>query len=360
MLNTKKKNILKAKIEECAKDSCKLHSFVNNVTTKNIDVGWPDHISDDQLAEDFASYFQGKIDKIHNSLRDRPKFSTPELDVPKLMRLAPLTEKQVSKIVNSLKSKSCEFDAISTTILKKMLPKVIPLITNIVNISMGEECFCREWKMAVVRPLLKKLGLQLVFTNYRPVSNLIFVSKIMEWCIPLQLSKHCEDYNLQPDYQSAYKEHYSCEMAILKVSNDLLWGVEKQSITLLVALDLSAAFDTIDHDILLSILRNKYGIEGEALKWFDEYLRPCSFKFNVNGTYSKEKNLEVSVLQGRCVGANIFNLYCSPLQNVVPEDLQLSGFADDHSVRKSFRACNRDEEHETQAKLEACLLGIKT
>ena len=148
-------------------------------------------------------------------------------------------------------------------------------------------------------------------------------------------------------------------MAILKVSNDLLWGMEKQSITSLVALDLSAAFDTINHDILLSILRNKYGIEGEALKWFDEYLRPHSFKVNVNGMCSKEKNLEVSVPQGSCPGANIFNLYCSPLQNVVPEDLQLSGFADDHSVRKSFRASDREEGHATQAKLEACLLSIK-
>ena len=166
MLNTKKKNILKAKIDECIKDPCKLHTLVSNLTTKNTEVEWPDHASDDQLAEDFASYFQGKIDKIHNPLRDKPRFSTPESDVPKLMRSTPLTKKQVSTIVNSLKSKTHELDSIPTTILKKMLPKVIPLITKIVNISLGEGCFCREWKMAVVRPLLKKLGLQLVFTNY--------------------------------------------------------------------------------------------------------------------------------------------------------------------------------------------------
>ena len=136
----------------------------------------------------FASYFQGKIDNICNSLRDKPKFSTPESDVPKLMKFAPLTEKQVSTIVNSLKSKLCELDSIPTTMLKKMLPKVILLITKIVNILLGEGCFCREWTTAVVRPLLKKLGLQLVFTNYRPVSNLTFVSKIIEQCMLLQLS----------------------------------------------------------------------------------------------------------------------------------------------------------------------------
>ena len=148
-------------------------------------------------------------------------------------------------------------------------------------------------------------------------------------------------------------------MAILKISNDILWGMEGQSITSLVALDLSAAFDTVNHDILLSILRNKYGINGKALKQFDEYLRPRSFKVAVNGVYSKERNLEVSVPQGSCAGANIFNLYCSPLQDIVPEDLQLSGFADDHSIRKAFKAGNTNAERETITKLETCLLSIK-
>ena len=175
----------------------------------------------------------------------------------------------------------------------------------------------------------------------------------------LQVSKHCEEYQLQLDYQSAYREHYSCETAILKVSNDILWGMEAQSITSLVALDLSAAFNTVNHEALLSVLSNKYRIKGKALKWFNQYLRPRSFKVTVNGAYSKDKDLMVSVLQGSCVGANTFNLYCAPLQDVVPDDLQLSGFADDHSVRKAFKAGNTNEEINTISKLESCLLSIK-
>ena len=135
----------------------------------------------------------------------------------------------------------------------------------------------------VVRPLLKCLGLQLILANFRPVSNLTFVSKVIERCMLLQLSQHCDNHNLQPDYQSAYREHYSCETAVLKVSNDILWAMESLAVTSLVALDLSAAFDTVDHDILLSILKNKYGIHTKALKWFNEYLRPRSFKVAVKG-----------------------------------------------------------------------------
>ena len=175
----------------------------------------------------------------------------------------------------------------------------------------------------------------------------------------LQVSKHCEEYQLQPDYQSAYREHYSCETAILKISNDILWGMEAQSITSLVALDLSTAFDTVNHEILLSILSNKYGIKSKALKWFDQYLRPRSFKVTVNGAYSKDKDLMVSVPQGSCAGANIFNLYCLPLQDVVPDDLQLSNFADDHSIRKAFKAGKTNEEISIISKLESCLLSIK-
>ena len=91
----------------------------------------------------------------------------------------------------------------------------------------------------------------------------------------LQISEHCNKYKLQLDYQSAYREHYSCEMAILHVSDNILWAMEKQSIISLVAMDLSATFDTVNHDILLTILRTKFGIEDKALKWFDVDVSRC-------------------------------------------------------------------------------------
>ena len=97
----------------------------------------------------------------------------------------------------------------------------------------------------------------------------------------LQLSHHCDKHNLQPDYQLAYREHYFCETAVLKLSNDILWAMEKQHVTCLVALDLSAAFDTIDHPTLLSVLKCKFGLENNAIQWFDQYLRPRSFKVTI-------------------------------------------------------------------------------
>ena len=333
--------------------------LINNLTTKQQPQQWPPHKSEEDLAEDFAKFFLDKITKIREALRDKPVYVPTSNNPPKLQGFTPLKDEDVHKVVMSLKTKSSELDPIPTTTFKKLLPAILPLITKIVNLSLSEGQFIRSWKMAIVQPLLKKVGLQLIMSNFRLVSNLSFVSKIVERCMLLQLSEYCDNYNLQPDYQSAYREHYSCKTAILKLSNDILWAMEKQHVTCLVALDLSAAFDTVDHPTLLSVLNHKFGIEDKALQWFDQYLRPSSFKVTINGSYSSEKDLSVSVPQGSCAGANIFNLYCSPLHEVIPTDLQLSGFANDHSVRKPFNASKREEELTTLTSMETCMLNIK-
>ena len=171
----------------------------------------------------------------------------------------------------------------------------------------------------------------------------------------LQLSQHCQDFNLQPDYQSAYRPDYSCETAVLKISNDILWAFEKKSITALIA-----AFDTVDHTILLQVLNAKYGITEQALKWFDSYLRYRSFKVVISDKYSKPQSLDVSVPQGSCAGSSIFNLYCSTLHEIVPKDLTLAGFVDGHSIRRSFKADSTTDETETTQTLEECMLKIKS
>ena len=136
--------------------------------------------------------------------------------------------------------------------------------------------------------------------------------------------------------------------------------MERQSITSLVAMDLSAAFNTVDHDTLLLILNHKFGIEDRALKWFDQYLRPRSFKVTINSQYIRVKELAVSVPQGSCVGANIFNLYClHPCKKWYLEGLKPSGFANDYSVRREFKANDRSEELSTLNRLERCILRVK-
>ena len=104
------------------------------------------------------------------------------------------------------------------------------------------------------------MGLALVAPNYCPVSNLPFLGKVLERCVVNQFTAHCDTINLFPGYQYAYRRNYSCEMALIKIINDCLWAMENQMVTVLVAIDLSTAFDTVDHEILLEVLNKKFGL----------------------------------------------------------------------------------------------------
>ena len=129
------------------------------------------------------------------------------------------------------------------------------------NTSLKEGMFASDWKTALVRPLLKKVGLKLIHSNYRPDSKLPFLSKCLEQCTLTQFNDHCRKCNLMPDYQFAYRENYNCETALIKIVDDILWSMEKGKVTALMALDLSAAFNTVDHEVLLRVLQKRFGIE---------------------------------------------------------------------------------------------------
>ena len=103
---------------------------------------------------------------------------------------------------------------------------------------------------------LKKPNLDPIPSNYCPVSNLSFLSKLLEKCAMDHLNERCDFHKLLLDYQSTYQNGYSCETAIIRLVNDILWAMENQNVTTVMALDLSAAFDTVDHKILLSVLEH--------------------------------------------------------------------------------------------------------
>ena len=149
-LNTKKKDTIRAKINDCTNDSRKLHKLINNLTKPMEEQPWPEDKDDESLANEFASYFEDKILKIRKVLETTPPYMAEQQAVPRLTRLVPMTEEEVHKVIVSLKTKSCELDTMPTDILKKMMPVVLPLITKIVNLSLTQGDFCRSWKTAVV------------------------------------------------------------------------------------------------------------------------------------------------------------------------------------------------------------------
>ena len=234
-------------------------------------------------------------------------------------------------------TKSCESDAIPTQVLKGVLPLIITPLTTLINLALEEGIFAETWKVAIICPLIKKLGLELVHSNYRSVSNLPFLSKVVEKCLLKQFNIHCDNNNLLPDYQSADRQNYSTETAIIKLCNDILWAMENQQLTAFSIIDLSAAFDTVDHDILLNVLTTKFNVIGPALKLLDGYLRPRYCKVAVNGHFSSNKELALSVPQGSCAGPVLYTAYSSTMSEVVPKQISIHGYVDDHGLKKSYR-----------------------
>ena len=140
---------------------------------------------------------------------------------------------------------------------------------------------------------------------------------MLERIAAVQLDNHLTDHQLYAKMQSAYRKYHSTESALLKVFNDINTAVDNQQECVLVLLDLSAAFDTIDHKILINRLENKYGISGLALEWLKSYLQERPQRVLVNGTYSDPKCNSFGVPQGSVLGPLLFSLYYGPLEDVI-------------------------------------------
>ena len=272
MLKKARENKIAEKINECCNDSKKLYTLVNNLTCRKSVTPFPDSENDVTLANEFANYFKEKIRAIRSRLEKHPMYKPHETANAFISKFEMVSESEVAECIRSMASKSCELDVIPTRILKQVLNTVIEPITRIVNVSLEKGIFASKWKTAIVHPILKKASLDLILSNFRPVSNLSFISKVVEKLVLAQFNKHCSIHSLIPNYQSAYRANYSCETALTKIVNDILWAMEHQKVTPLVAIDLSTAFDTVDHNILLSVLEKKFGVRDTCLDWFSHIL----------------------------------------------------------------------------------------
>ena len=233
----------------------------------------PSHDCATSLANTFVDYFKNKIELIRSNLEESLNTSTDQLPSTtpifhglSLEQFRVVSESDVRKVITSSPTKSCVLDPIPTWLLKQCLDQVAPVLTVIVNTSLSCADFTPELKRAFVTPLIKKLILDCEnFKNYRPVSNLSFVSKLIERIICVQLVDHLKENGLYEIFQSAYRQLHSTETALLRVQNDILQAVDSDGGAILVLLDLSAAFDTIDHQKLLDLLDCSFGIRGDAL-----------------------------------------------------------------------------------------------
>ena len=219
----------------------------------------------------------------------------------------------VKLVITKSAPKTCSLDPIPTPLLLEILDCLLPSLTALINSSLSSGLFPQAFKSAVIFPLLKKPSLDPnELKNFRPISNLPFISKIIEKLVLVQIYRHLSANNLLNQFQSAYRPGHSTETALLKIVNDLL-SLDDGNIYLLASLDLSAAFDTIDHDILLHRLQHDFGLSGTVLDWLSSYLSGRIQSVSVHSHTSVPASVSCGVPQGSVLGPIMFVLYTTPL-----------------------------------------------
>jgi exonuclease III len=308
----------------------------------------------------FSAFFASKIQKIRDNF--------PQSDIPaevclteaSLSVFSTVSVDEVHKTVMRSPTKSCSLDPWPTWLLKQHLPNLLPAITRVINQSLTTGQVPESMKQALVTPLLKKPSLDPdVPANYRPVSNLSFLSKVVERVVAHQLGKYLDSHSLHHPYQSAYRAHHSVETALIKVHNDIMRSLDQQDGVILVMLDLSAAFDTVDHAILLSRLQHRFGVCDVVLDWIRSYLSGRKQSVVAGDATSKPAALECGVPQGSVLGPVLFSMYVSPLSDIAGESGNMTHqYADDCGLYAAFKPKNPSSVQETKASVESCVADI--
>ena len=307
------------------------------------------------MAEQFASFFSNKIKKIRDTFSpsDTVNEVHPPSDPPKITVFRQVFEDYVDKIIKSSPTKSFLLDPWPTFLIKECIDILLPSLTKLVNCSLKEGCVPDAFKTAVVIPLIKKENLPSDdLKNYRPVSGLSFISKLVECVVAKQLSEHIHVHNLDNPYQSAYKVGHSTETVLLFIKNEGHLSVSRGELTALVLLDLSAVFDTIDHSTLLSCLHIWFSISGSVLKWFTSYLTGSYQSIKIGSTLSDVCKLLFGVPQISVLGPLLFSLYTNPLSLIIskykgikchfyPDDSQVYVHLSQKNASAAFEQLNR-------------------
>jgi hypothetical protein len=347
------------RITECAKDQKALFKIVDQLLYKQKDIRLPTYTSADHLANAFAQFFTDKVQVIRESFAPPVINPDPGHEPSTTMpSFQPISSEELKVMIKSGNTKSCGLDPIPTTLLKDHIDHLLPALVTIVNQSLASGTFPSGLKAAKVSPLLKKPALDKeIYKHYRPVSNLPYIGKLIERVVVQQINEYRSNNNLYELCQSAYRKLHSTETALIKIVNDMLSAIDAKKCVLLVLLDLSAAFDTVNHDLLIQRLEEDSGITDVALAWMRSYLTGRTQSVVIDGTPSAPHTMAGGLPQGSNIGPSEFPTYSAHMFRIARKHgIDIHMYADDTQMYLSFDPSNYQE---AVSRMEACLSEMR-
>ena len=340
---TKRTTFYAGQIDSCKNAHKEIVGISKNLLDKSNSSKLPTYTSPVNMATKFNDYFIGKIEKIQSSF---PVKSDPMDGIgidacngtALFSEFNPISQDELKKVILTKPIKTSPQDPLPAVLFKACIDVLLPALMIIVNLSLSLGSM-DGLKDTVITPLLKKAGLDPeVLKNFRPVCNILYLSKLIEKTVLIQSTNHMEKIKKHIPNQSGYKPKHSCETLLMRVTNDILVNGDNSKCTIVLLLDLSAAFDTVVHEILLNILWHELGFRGIVYKWFVEFLKDRRQAVGIDGKHSAFKENKFGVPQGSVVGPFLFNIYVRNLiRTLEQEGFSVHGYADDHQVSYSFQ-----------------------
>ena len=339
--------------------SKQMYQITDSLLGRSIEKVLPDG-TDIFLVDSFQNFFQDKVQKIIDnlpspSITHQSDFCEQEAILDTFL---PPTYENLLNIINNFK-KNSPADTLPINLLHDISKEIIIPIHDAISISLKDGIVPTNLKNAFVTPLLKKKNLDRnILSNYRPVSQLSTLSKVLEKVVAEQTISFINYYKKLNPLQSAYQNHKSTETAITKVTNDILLSLDKKHITILTLIDLSSAFDTLNHSLTIRRLY-QLGIRGKALKWFISYLADRTYMIKINNTTSKTVDIKYGVPQGSVLGPIIFNICIDQISKIIRKHgINYHIYADDLQLYIEVESI--DDIPTATRKLNICLDEIKT
>ena len=308
----------------------------------------------------FIKHFTNKVEKLRANIASEHVTSTlvtgsTAATFSSFDKVSQLTVKECTLISAP---KSCELNPILSKLLIECPDSILHSLIDLFNSSLASGLFPQCFKSALVTPILKKRCLDHNdLNNYRPVSNLCFISKILEKHVLSQVSSYLNSHNHCNTCQSAYRSGHSTETALLKVVNDLFLSLNKGNISVLALLDFSSAFDTNDHPILVHRLHADFGFTDSVLQCFSSYLTDRTHYVSLSNHCSAFAPVHSCVPHGSVLGPILFTMYIKPLSAIIDSHSIIHhSFADDLQLQMSAPP---DRISELLHSMQSCIGDVK-